>query len=173
MSRQFIDLFAEGDSDIRYGLSLGSRRSFAKQPLACLRSAEMQCILMESYYHQGREEDALAALNELRRNRITGVTDYTMETLPPVNEEDNIKVDARGRALTPLIYAILCERRKELFLEGDRWFELKRNGRPEMWTHRQGRKYTTYRFMYTFPLPIADVILTDGLVQNEGYDNVR
>ena len=173
VSRQFIDLFAEGDSDIRYGISLGSRRSFAKQPLACLRSAEMQCILMESYYHQGREEDALAALNELRRNRITGVTDYTMETLPPVNEEDNIKVDARGRALTPLIYAILCERRKELFLEGDRWFELKRNGRPEMWTHRQGRKYTTYRFMYTFPLPIADVILTDGLVQNEGYDNVR
>ena len=96
-----------------------------------------------------------------------------METLPPVDPDDNVKVDARGQALTSLIYAILCERRKELFLEGDRWYELKRNGRPEMWTHRQGRKYTTLEFMYTFPLPIADVILTDGLVQNPGYDNVK
>lgn len=173
VSRQFIDLFAEGDQDIRYSISLDGKRGFNKRPVSCLRSAEMQCILMESYYHMGRENDALAALNELRRNRITGVADYTMETLPPVNPEDNIKVDATGEALTPLIYAILCERRKELFLEGDRWFELKRNGRPEMWTHRQGRKYTTYSFMYTFPLPIADVILTEGLVQNPGYENVQ
>lgn len=173
VSKQFINLFAEGEQDIRYGISLGKKRTFAKRPMACLRSAEMQCILMESQYHQGLETEALASLNELRRHRITGVTDYTMETLPPVDPEDNVKVDARGQALTPLIYAILCERRKELFLEGDRWYELKRNGRPEMWTHRQGRKYTTLEFMYTFPLPIADVILTDGLVQNPGYDNVK
>ena len=173
VSKQFINLFAEGEQDIRYGISLGKKRTFAKRPMACLRSAEMQCILMESQYHQGLETEALASLNELRRHRITGVTDYTMETLPPVDPDDNVKVDARGQALTPLIYAILCERRKELFLEGDRWYELKRNGRPEMWTHRQGRKYTTLEFMYTFPLPIADVILTDGLVQNPGYDNVK
>lgn len=171
VSRQFIDLFAEGDQDIRYSISLDGKRGFNKRPVACLRSAEMQCILMESYYHLGREDDALAAMNELRRNR--GIPEYTMETLPAVNEEDNIKTDALGRPLTPLIYAILCERRKELFLEGDRWFELKRNGRPEFWTHRQGRKYTTLKFMYTFPLPITDVILTEGLVQNPGYENVQ
>ena len=173
VSKQFINLFAEGAQDIRYGLSLGKKRTFAKQPLACMRSAEMQCILMESKYHQGLESEALASLNELRRNRISGVADYTMETLPPVDSEDNVKVDARGQALTPLLYAILCERRKELFLEGDRWYELKRNGRPEMWTQRQGRKYTTLKFMYTFPLPIADVILTEGLVQNPGYEKVQ
>ena len=128
---------------------------------------------MESYYHLGRETEALAALNELRRNRITGVTDYTMETLPPVNGDDIISQDACGDALTPLLYAILCERRKELYMEGDRWYELKRNGRPEMWTAKQGRKFTTFSYMYTFPLPVRDLVLVDGLVQNPGYENVR
>jgi len=37
---------------------------------------------------------------------------------------------------------------------------------------RNGHKYTTEKFMYTFPLPVMDVILVDGLIQNEGYDQV-
>lgn len=32
--------------------------------------------------------------------------------------------------------AIMNERQKELFMEGDRWFELKRNGRPEFWVQK-------------------------------------
>ena len=174
VSAGFVKLFSgEEDADIRYSLSVGKDRVNNKYLFSCLRSAELQLILMESYYHLGQEADALAALNELRRNRITGVADYTMDTLPPVNEDDNIKVDAKGNALTPLLYAILCERRKELYMEGDRWYELKRNGRPEMWTAKQGRKYTTYSYMYTFPLPVKDIELVDGLIQNPGYENVE
>lgn len=173
ISKEFIDLFTEGEKDIRYSMSIGKKRVFAKNIYSCLRSAELQLIMMESYYHLGRTDEALDCLNELRRNRITDVTDYTSATLPPVNENDIIQEDAKGNSLTPLIYAILCERRKELFMEGDRWFELKRNGRPEMWTAKQGRKYVTYKFMYTFPLPISDVELIDGLVQNPGYDKVQ
>lgn len=174
VSAGFVKLFSgEEDADIRYSLSVGKDRVNNKYLFSCLRSAELQLILMESYYHLGQEADALAALNELRRNRITGVADYTMDTLPPVNENDNIKVDAKGNALTPLLYAILCERRKELYMEGDRWYELKRNGRPEMWTAKQGRKYTTYSYMYTFPLPVKDIELVDGLIQNPGYENVE
>ena len=174
-SRKFIELFAgEEDTDIRYSLSVGQDRVNNKCAFACLRSAELQLILMESYYHLGREQEALTALNDLRRNRITGVTDYaTVADLPPVDEDDIIKVDAKGNPLTPLIYAILCERRKELYLEGDRWYELKRNGRPEMWTAYQGRKYTTYSYMYTFPISIRDLVLVDGLIQNPGYENVE
>ncbi len=174
VSAGFVKLFSgEEDTDIRYSLSVGKDRVNNKYLFSCLRSAELQLILMESYYHLGQEADALAALNELRRNRITGVADYTMDTLPPVNEDDNITVDAKGNALTPLLYAILCERRKELYMEGDRWYELKRNGRPEMWTAKQGRKYTTYSYMYTFPLPVKDIELVDGLIQNPGYENVE
>ena len=174
VSRQFVELFdADKENDIRYTMSFDSKRTFKKNVFSCLRSAEMQLILAESLYHQGNTEDALSALNELRRNRITGVTDYTEETLPEVNTDDIISQDACGKPLTPLIYAILCERRKELFMEGDRWYELKRNGRPERWTTRSGLKYTTFSYMYTFPLPIDDVELVEGLVQNPGYENVR
>ena len=39
-----------------------------------------------------------------------------------------------------------------IHLEGDRFTELKRNGRPEMWIMSKGLKYTTYKFMYTFAI---------------------
>ena len=92
---------------------------------------------------------------------------------PAVDESARITVDVYGEPLTPLLSAILNERRKELFLEGDRWYELKRNGRPEFWAAKDGYKRTTRKFMYTFPLPIQDIELVDGLIQNPGYDKVQ
>lgn len=173
VSRRFVELFAEKEKDIRYALSFNKKRVQQKYGFGCLRAAEMQLVLMESLYHSGDKTGALEALNTLRRNRIEGVEDYTMETLPAVNPDEYITVDVYGEPLTPLLNAILNERRKELFMEGDRWYELKRNGRPEFWVARQGRKYTTYKFMYTFPLPIADTEIVDGLIQNPGYDKVQ
>jgi tetratricopeptide (TPR) repeat protein len=173
VSRRFVELFVEKQNDIRYELSFNRKREHKKNGFGCLRSAEMQLILAESLYHGSDHPGALAALNDLRRNRIEGVEDYTMETLPPVNPEEYITVDVYGEPLTPLLNAILNERRKELFMEGDRWYELKRNGRPEFWAAKQGRKYTTYKFMYTFPLPVQDVELVEGLKQNPGYDKVQ
>ena len=173
VSKRFVDVFVEKDKDIRYALSFNKKREQTKYGFGCMRSAEMQLILAESLYHSGDVPGALAALNELRRNRITDVVDYTMETLPAVNPDEYITVDVNGEPLTPLLNAILNERRKELFMEGDRWYELKRNGRPEFWSAKQGRKYTTYKFMYTFPLPIKDVAIVNGLIQNPGYDNVQ
>ena len=173
VSKKFVDLFIEQDADIRYSLSFTRKRIFCKNLFACMRSAEMQLILAESLYHSKDERGALNALNELRRNRIEGVADYTLETLPAVDPEGLIKEDVYGNGLTPLLNAILNERRKELFMEGDRWYELKRNGRPEFWAAKQGRKYTTMKFMYTFPLPVGDIELVDGLIQNPGYDKVE
>ena len=173
VSVSFIRLFAEEEKDVRYALSFNKKREFKKNLMSCIRSAEMQLILAESLYHQKDYTGALTALNELRRNRIEGTADYSMETLPPVDESARITVDVYGEPLTPLLNAILNERRKELFLEGDRWYELKRNGRPEFWAAKDGYKRTTRKFMYTFPLPIQDVELVDGLVQNPGYDKVQ
>ena len=95
-----------------------------------------------------------------------------MATLPAVDANEYIKTDCTGAALTPLMQAILNERRKELYLEGDRFFELKRNGRPAIWSVYQGLKYTTEKFMYTFPLPPADLQVNPGLIQNPGYTEV-
>lgn len=172
-TRQFYDLFAEKERDVRFALSMDAKRLPAKNLFACMRSAEMQLILAESYYHTNQTEKALEALNALRRKRIADVTDYTLQTLPPVNSEDLIRQDAKGNALTPLLYAILCERRKELFCEGDRWYELKRNGCPEFWVAKQGLKYTTLSWMYTFPIYAPDLQLVEGLEQNPGYDHME
>jgi len=172
-SRQFYELFAEKEKDVRFALSINAKRQPVKNLLSCLRSAELQLILAESHYHESEPEKALAALNDLRRKRIADVVDYTMQTLPAVDPGDLIQVDARGNALTPLLYAILCERRKELFMEGDRWYELKRNGSPEFWVAKQGLKYTIYSWMYTFPINATDIQLVDGLEQNPGYDKME
>lgn len=173
ISKRFIDLFEEQENDVRYDLFIGKKRIFAKNIFASMRSAEFALILMESYYHLGNENKAINLLNDLRQKRISPYTPYTLSTLPSINKDDYIKVDAKGQPLTPLIYAILAERRKELFLEGDRWFELKRNGRPEFWVARQGLKYYTRKFMYTFPIPIEDILLVDGLIQNDGYNKTK
>ncbi len=173
LSRKFVELFVEKEKDIRYRLNFDRYRLNTKYPGASLRSAELQLILAESLYHQGKESEALAALNELRRNRIEEYVPFTMQTLPKVKADDIIRQDCQGKELSPLLYAILNERRKELYLEGDRWFELKRNGRPEFWAAKQGRKYTTRQFMYTFPIPVNDVHLVDGLIQNPGYEKVQ
>ena len=126
-------------------------------------------MLAESYYHLNDYDNALDRLNYLRRNRIKDVEDYTLETLPETDETSLIKNDAKGNPLTPLLTAIFNERRKELYAEGDRWFELKRNGCPEMWVINNGLKYTTHKYLYTAPLYKGDVDLNKNLIQNEGY----
>ena len=126
-------------------------------------------MLSESLYHLGDEEGALRWLNELRRNRIEGAEDLTAATLPAVRKGDRIVVDALGNPVTPLLQAIFDERRKEMFMEGDRWFELKRNGRPEWWVISNGLKYTTRKYLYTAPISKDDIDLNPGLEQNPGY----
>lgn len=172
ISSRYIKLFKEGARDIRYNLFIGKRRKNKKIFFSGLRSAELELIAMESAYHQGETQEALDLLNDFRKHRITDCVDYTAATLPAVDADDIIKTDAEGKALTPLIYAILCERRKEFYLEGDRFMELKRNGRPEFWVMNKGLKYYTRKFMYTFAIPASDIQLNSALKQNPGYTEI-
>ena len=114
-------------------------------------------------------KEALEYLNLLRSKRISDYTPYVMGNLPAVDELALVRVNAEGGAFTPLLWAIHCERRKELFMEGDRWFDLKRNGCPEFWIAKDGLKYETKQFMYTAPIPSRDIDLIPGMIQNEGY----
>lgn len=171
ISARFLSHFTIADTanDLRYRMYVPQSR-FATKPLFCgLRSEEFLLMQAESYAHQGKDAEALASLNSLRAARIKDVTPYTMSNLPAINAQELIKVDAEGKSLTPLMAAILSERRKELFLEGDRFFEMKRNGTPEFWSAFNGRKYTTYKYMYTFPIPYIDIQTIEGMQQNPGY----
>ncbi len=169
-SARLIRLFGdEPGKDVRYAASFDKKRMNVKTPECKVRLSEVVLMLSEAYYHKGDNASALKWLNELRRNRIEGVTDLTMASLPEVREGDRIVVDCQGNAVTPLLQTIFDERRKELYMEGDRWYELKRNGSPEWWVISNGLKYTTKEYLYTSPISKSDVDLNPGLEQNPGY----
>lgn len=138
-----------------------------------MRAAEFKLMEAECYYHMKQEDKALKSINELRAHRISNYTDLTVDKLPALSDKEVIKTDVEGNALTPLMGFILQERRKELFLEGDRFFEQKRNGSPEYWTALNGLKYVTEKYMYTFPIPLHDLDLENGLIQNPGYKEIQ
>ena len=174
LSLRFLNTFNEKEKtdDIRYEMGVNNARVATKFIFSGMRSAEMLLIRAESHYHLGHTEEALADINDLRSRRIKDYTPLTLETLPEPLLDGYISADANGNELTPLIAMILTERRKELLLEGDRFFELKRNGCPEFWVpiKSTGQKYVTYSFMYTYPIPEKDVEILPGLQQNEGYE---
>lgn len=169
VSEELVNLFIEKEKDVRYTLSFDKKRLNVKRICSCVRSDEMCLIMAESYAHKSDVANALKYLNLLRSKRITDYVPYTESTLPAVDATALIKVDATGKTLTPLISAILNERRKELYMEADRWFELKRNGRPEFWVAADGKKHVTLKYFYTAPLPKEDIDYGAGIIQNEGY----
>jgi tetratricopeptide (TPR) repeat protein len=171
VSKEFVETFTEKANDVRYANVIDKKRINTKTITANVKSEEMCLILAEAYAQKGNNAQALKYLNSLRVNRITkDYVAYTESNLPNVYPQ-LITVDATGKPLTRLMSAILCERRKELYMEGDRWFELKRNGRPEFWVPYEGRKYSTLKYLYTYPIYKKDINLSGGLViQNEGYN---
>lgn len=174
VSIRFLSCFASGEdtTDVRYDLCVNSQRQAKKIFFIGMRSAEFKLIEAECYYHMNDQESALSSINDLRAHRIENYTPITMSSLPAINSREIIAKDATGNDVTPLLALILSERRKELFLEGDRFFELKRNGCPSYWTSLNGLKYVTESYMYTFPIPYHDIELNSGIVQNDGYKDL-
>lgn len=173
LGSSLIRLFGSDPAkDIRYS-NISSKWRCLKEPTAQIRSGEICLMKAECEAHLGKTADALATLNLLRSKRIEGYVPLTEDTLPEVDSSARITVDCEGKPLTRLMAAILNERRLELFGEGDRWFELKRNGSPSWWVINDAtgvyQKYTTEEYMYTFPINKDDTELKDYIKQNEGY----
>ena len=125
-----------------------------------IRTSEAVLNAMEANALLGNETDALNALNDFRATRIKGYAD------------ESLSGDA-------LLEAIRTERRKELCYEGHRWFDLRRQGMPEI-THvyravQGGQSYAyTLRHndpMYTLPLPGCLFDQNSALVQNESRNS--
>lgn len=174
VSARFINCFdpSERVSDIRYSMYFNSARQAQKGIFCGMRAAEMKLIEAESYYHLSQTTNALQSINDLRALRISDYKPLTADNLPAPMGSEIIKVDVEGNALTPLMALILRERRKELFLEGDRFWELKRNGSPSFYTYSNGIKYVTESYMYTHPIPIRDLDVNPLLEQNPGYNEI-
>ncbi len=172
VSLRYTKLFSDNDkkNDIRYTSWLDENLIIQKGYFCGVRSAEFKLIEAECLYHLARQDEALTALNDLRSKRIKEYQLLTMADLTSSEADELITKDAMGEALTPLIAAILQERRKEFILESDRFFELKRNGKPEFSVLYKEQVFTTLPYMYTYPLPPTDVKIS-GLKQNAGYDD--
>ena len=126
------------------------------------RTAELYLNRAEAYmekYKAGAAECGQLAvndLNKLRENRFTNYSNYTLSTADDLEN--------------------LCklERRRELFMEGHRWFDLRRYGMPRIehtWVSENGQR-TTYVLQEKDPgytLPISQDVLdrNSKLVQNE------
>lgn len=117
-----------------------------------LRTGEMYLTRAEAYARLGQEVLALADLNALRNERILGY----------------VPVILSGQAL---LDAIADERRKELLVEGHRFFDLKRT------TRMVNRTTNCVNFCtlqpsareWALPIPQSELLANPNMEQNEGY----
>lgn len=119
------------------------------------RTGEMYLIRAEAYANtSGQEAQGLADLNTLRAARITGFVSGT-ET---------------GAGL---LNAIALERRKELFMEGHRWFDLKRTtrviDRGTVSTPTTQSQLLANRREWVWPIPQGERDANPNMQQSPGY----
>ena len=126
-------------------------------PKQAIRISEAYLNRAEAYVlWDNKVTEALADLNELRRNRIEGYSDVSISDP------------------TLLLEEIRKERRLELAREGHRWLDLRRYGMPSIkhtWLPGVGLTLQTFVLkakdpMYTLPLPEAVLGVNPALSQN-------
>lgn len=122
----------------------------------CIRTSEAVLNRMEAMALLGQDSEALSELNSFRATRIRNYADVSLS----------------GEAL---LTEIRTERRKELCYEGHRWFDLRRQGMPEIrheYRDAQGAPSVIYTLahndpMYTLPIPSSLLEQNRALEQNE------
>lgn len=137
------------------------RREFTKHGfwmnIRIIRLSEMYLIAAEAANELGSPDDALGFLEEVRaRARGTNAS-----VLPEVTTKDQVQ----------LRNAIRHERRIELAVEWDRFYDLVRWGTAKTVLHAAGK--TNYQDKHALlPLPQAEVDKSNGvLIQNPNYAN--
>ncbi|MFT2008172.1 RagB/SusD family nutrient uptake outer membrane protein [Pontibacter sp. 13R65] len=122
-----------------------------------LRTGEMYLIRAEARAKQGGAKlvAALADLNALRAARIRNY-------VPVVIGDEQA-----------LLEAIALERRKELFAEGHRWFDLKRSmraiSRPDVEVASASVTLTPAAREWAWPIPQGEIDVNPNIVQTTGY----
>ena len=118
------------------------------------RTSEMYLIRAEALANSGQEASALNDLNTLRAARINSFVNGT-ESGPA------------------LINAIALERRKELFMEGHRWFDLKRTtktiDRGTIAAPTTQATLASTRREWAWPIPQGELDANANMKQNTGY----
>ena len=124
-------------------------------PVNTVRISEAYLNRAEAYVQKGMTGEALADLNEVRCNRITGYTN--IENVP-----------------ANLLEEVRLERRLELCFDEQRWFDLRRYGMPSIthrYRYRKSDPWVIYTLrekdpLYTLPLPNEAIRNNVRLEQN-------
>lgn len=119
-----------------------------------LRLADVILIRAEALNGMGKTDDAIAALNIIRRRAFgLPLTTASVRDFPSANDLSN------GYSLT---LAIENERMKELCFEGHRFYDLVRTGRAETVLN-----ITTDKTVW--PIPLREIGRNPKLIQNDKY----
>lgn len=124
----------------RYRKALGSVKD---DNCAVIRLAEIYLIRAEARANSDLLPEALDDLNEIRERS-------SVEALVSTNKQE-------------ILLAIENERRVEFAFEPQRWFDLIRTGRAGTVLGVTDAK------KYLFPIPGAEILANDNLIQNDGY----
>lgn len=120
-----------------------------------LRYADVLLIAAEAMNENNKPEEALVFLNEVRA-RARGGNNFI---LPDVNDTDKEALRLR----------IWRERRSELGMEHQRWFDLQRQNRAAEIMNAVGKEFVTGKHEL-LPIPQSEIDLSGGaLTQNNGY----
>ncbi len=120
-----------------------------------LRYADILLLAAEALNENGKSADALIYLNQVRK-RARGTNNFI---LPDVTVTDQSQLRDR----------IYKERRVELAMEQQRWFDLLRWGRAEQVLQAVGKNFVAGKHEL-LPIPQTEIDLTGGLIrQNQGY----
>jgi hypothetical protein len=121
----------------------------AEQNVRLMRFAEVLLINAEANNELGNSTAALTSLNKVRKR--AGLAPSTTTNQANLRNE------------------IYNERRWELAMEGDRFFDLVRTGRAAAVLNAVGKSFTAGK-NEIFPIPESQIILSNGvLTQNPGY----
>ncbi len=114
-----------------------------------IRYADVLLMYAETLNENGKTNEALGVLNQVRTR--AGLKGYTNLTQDATREK------------------ICQERRFELYLEGQRWFDLVRTGRALSVMQPFGMQ----PYMTIFPIPLSQIQLINNptlFPQNPGYE---
>lgn len=125
-------------------------------PFTGLSVEEMYLIYAECLARKENVQDAMKALNALRKNRCEIGSDYA------------VSAENKDRALQ----LIFSERKKELYMRGRRWEDARRLNREGRYTvsFRREIEGNIYQLLpnskkWVWPIPVAEII-NNGLTQN-------
>jgi hypothetical protein len=121
-----------------------------------MRLADIILLKAEALVNLGQPAEAVPLINQIR----------TRAKLPAITATEQADVNA----------AVLKERRLELAFEGERWYDLLRQGTQYTINIMNQQQYNGHDLNYNltqnellFPLPQREVTLNNSLTQNPGY----